>query len=123
VVAPVAVNVIAFPLQIEVSEETVITGDALTVTETFFATLQPFFVPVTVYVIFADGFAVTTADVVLFSAVEGAHEYVAAPPALNVAEPPLHIVVLFVRVNTGNAVTVNAIVLAALHPLVVPVTV
>jgi hypothetical protein len=68
------------------------------------------------------GLAITEEPVVVFNPVPGLHENVLAPPAVNVAELPLHIVAEFtVTVKAGRTVTV--IVLDVMLPqLVVFVT-
>jgi len=93
--------------------------------------LQPEeFVPVTVYVVVEDGFAVTLAVLVALNPVEGLHAYVPPPPAplaVSTTEPPLQKVVepvgVMVMVGLGLTVIVTVVVAGAQAPALVPVTV
>ena len=70
--APVAVNVVPVPpVHMATPEPALTTGVVFTVTVTLALLLQPLVVPVTVYVVVVDGFAVTLAPVVAESPVEG----------------------------------------------------
>jgi hypothetical protein len=60
-------------------------------------------VPVTVYIVVAEGVAVTTAPVVVLRPVAGIHEYVVAPDAVSVEDEPLHIVPAEALALTGGA--------------------
>lgn len=109
VVAPPAVNVAVAPAQI-VGEVTVTVGNGFTVTNATAVLLQPADVPVTVYEVVTDG----DADAVFTPVVEAPalQVYVAAPPAVNVATCPLHIVGEFtVTINAEATVTVATAVL------------
>ena len=55
--------------------------------------------------------------------VTGSQKYVVAPPTVRMVEEPLQMVVLLLPVTTGKAVTPIAMVVVALQPVVVPVTV
>ena len=67
-------------------------GEAFTVTVIVCVDVQLPLEPVIVYVVVTVGDAVTTAPVAALSPVAGAHEYVDAPLAVNVVDPPLQIV-------------------------------
>ena len=71
--APLAVNVAVCPVQIIVELDTELTtGNGFTVTVTCAVAVQPLLsVPVTVYVVVADGLAVTGEPVVALRFVEG----------------------------------------------------
>ena len=72
--APEAVNVPEIPVQMVIGE-TLITGSGLTVTITEFVFTHPAaVVPVTVYVVVAEGLAVTEAPVVPLKPAAAAHE-------------------------------------------------
>ena len=71
--APVAVSVVPVPpVQMATPEPALTTGVVFAVTVTLPVLLQPLVVPVTVYVVVVDGFAVTLAPVVADSPVDGA---------------------------------------------------
>jgi hypothetical protein len=73
VAAPVAVSVVALPLQIATGAPALTTGIGFTETVMVVLLVQPAaFVPVTVYIVVADGCAVTDAPVVAESPVDGA---------------------------------------------------
>ena len=82
------------------------TGYAITVEE--FVAEQPLVVPVTVYVVVVVGDAVTEDPVVELKPVDGLHEYVEAPDAVNVVELPAQIVAL-PTVNVTVGVVLNVI--------------
>lgn len=70
------------------------------------------------------GDAVTVAPVVALSPVEGDHEYVVAPLAVSVVEPPEQIAADAGETLTfGEGVTVTVTDEVLLHPEAVPVTV
>ena len=105
---------------------TEITGSGFTVTVTCVVAVQPLLsVPVTVYVEVEEGLAVTVEPVVALSAVEGVHEYVAAPLAVSVAVCwPTQIAGGGVTEIIGSGFTFTVICVVAVHPLAsVPVTV
>jgi hypothetical protein len=83
-----------------------------TVTTLVIVFVQPFTaVPVIVYVVVVDGFAVTLAPVEALNPVLGDHEYVFAPLAVNVVFAPLQILGEFTaRVGKGKTVTILVIV-------------
>ena len=94
------------------SDEPEITGALLTVTVAIAELVHAVavLVPVIVYVVVAEGFAVTVAPVDELSPVAGDHEYVLAPEAVSVAEPPAQIVALFtVMFGLGFTVIVKVI--------------
>jgi len=111
------------PAQTEAVDVPVSCGTALTVTTTGIDLEQPLAVPVTEYVTFVVGVAVTEAPVATVKPVEGVHEYDVAPDAVNVVPLPLQTDALPDVVTFGNAVTATAIVFVALQPPLVPVTV
>jgi hypothetical protein len=89
-----------------------ITGAVLTVTVDVveFKQVVDVLVPVIVYVVVAEGFAVTVAPVDVLSPVAGDHEYVLAPEAVSVAELPAQMVALFTEIlGLGFTVMVNDI--------------
>jgi len=71
VVAPFACNVALLPAQTDCVGDTLSVGNAFTVTAIVLVLEQPFCVPVTVYVMFDGGLALTVAPVLLFNAVSG----------------------------------------------------
>lgn len=115
--------VVELPEQIVVLEAVAVTvGVVLTVTNCVDVLVQPLAaVPVTVYVVVADGVTVTGEP----DRGPGNHEYVAAPVAVNVVELPVQIEALeAVAVTVGEALTVIRRVEVAVHPFTfVPVTV
>jgi len=121
VVAPAAVSVVLAPLQmLDVEAESVTVGFALTVTVVEAVPLQPFDVPVTMYVVVPVGLTVCGFEDPLL------HVYVVPPAAVSTVLVPLHI--LFeeaLRVTVGIALTVSVVEVAfPTHPYVlVPVTV
>jgi len=121
--APLAVNVAGELLQIAVLGETVRTTE-VTLTVPWPVEVHPFAsVPVTVYVIVADGFATTDAPVVALNAVAGLHKYELAPLAVRVVDCPSHIDAEE-TVTTGSGFTVTVTCAVAEHPFAsVPVTV
>lgn len=100
--------------------DTVTVGVGFTVTVTVSGVPgQPDVVPVTVYVVVVPGLT-EIVDVVA----PVLHEYVPAPLAVSVVEPPEHIVAGAADVVTvGVVFTVIVTVAISLQPLVVPVTV
>ena len=122
-VAPVAVSVTGEPLQIAVFGETVRTT-VLTVTVPCPVEEQPFAsVPVTVYVVVVDGFAVTLEPIVELRFVDGLHVYEFAPPAVRFVDCPSQIVAEE-TVTTGSGLMVTVTCAVAVQPLAsVPVTV
>jgi hypothetical protein len=85
--------------------------------------VQPDDTPVTEYVMVAEGLAVTLEPDVELSALFGDQEYVVAPEAFNVVEPPAQIVgEVADAVTVGVIFTVKTTVCVTLHPAVVPVT-
>ena len=71
VVAPVATSEALFPVQSACVGDTTNVGRAVTVTLTVLTLLQPFFTPVIVYVMLADGVATTSLPVVTFKPDDG----------------------------------------------------
>lgn len=115
-------SVVASPIQIVPALAVADTvGAAFTATVTVAVLLQPGpFVPVTVYVVVADGLTVT--DEPLND--PGIHVYVAVPFAVSVALPPVQMLVLDETVTVGCAPTVTAMVCVPVQPFAaVPVTV
>lgn len=98
------------------------TGFGFTVTTDVAVPVQPPVVPVTVYVVVEDGFAVTVLPVVAESPVAGDQLYEVAPVAVSVAEAPLQIVAEFTA-TTGFAPTVTVAVAVPEQPFVVLVIV
>jgi hypothetical protein len=89
-----------------------ITGAVLTVTVDVVELKQvvDVLVPVIVYVVVVEGFAVTVVPVDVLSPVAGDHEYVLAPEAVSVAELPAQIVALLTDIlGLGFTVMVNEI--------------
>ena len=112
------------PLQI-VAELAVIVaiGKLITFTITSSVLVQPFDVPVTVYVVVTNGVAVTLTVFVALKPVDGLHTYVVAPLAVKVVVPPAQIVASTPAVTTGNGVTTTVVTeLVAEQPLSVTVT-
>ena len=70
-----------------------------------------------------DGLAVIPAPVVADKPVDGDHEYVVPPVAVNIVEEPLQIATPEPAPIVGIALTVTATVAVLLQPLVMPVTV
>ena len=84
--APDAVNVTDCPVHTAAGVFTVTTGSGLMVTVTCAVAEHPPDVPVTVYVVVDEGFAVTEEPVVELSPVAGLHAYVVAPLTVRVAD-------------------------------------
>jgi hypothetical protein len=93
------------------------------VTVTCAVAVHPDASPVTVYVVVDDGLATTVDPVVVFSAVDGLHEYVFAPLAVSVVFCPVQMVMLGETVTTGMGFMVTVTCAVAVHPLASPVTV
>jgi hypothetical protein len=123
VVAPLAVNVVEVPLQIVISGLTVTFGTGLTVMVTVDVLLQGPVVPVTVYVVVADGEATGFATVELLNPAAGDQLYDVAPLAVRLVLNPSQIVVVPLMVTTGIGTIVTVTVAVAEHPPADPVTV
>jgi len=121
--APPAVSVVFCPVQIETLGDSVITGIGFTVTVTWAVAVHPNASPVTVYVVVEEGFAVTLVPVVALNAVDGLHEYVLAPPAVNVVDCPAQRVTAGETVTTGTGLTITVTCAEPVHPLMSPMTV
>ena len=93
----------------------------LTVKLTVLMFVQPIAsVPITVYTVVAVAVTATEAPV----NAPGIHEYVVAPLAVNVEDPPLQIAVGFdTAVTVGFGLTVNEMVLLVAQTPLLPVTV
>jgi hypothetical protein len=85
--------------------------------------VHPFAVPVTVYVVVFAGEASTTLPVVVFNPVDGDQEYVFAPLAVMVTVPPTQIAEGFEIIICGTGVTLIAMLLVAVQPLMLSVAV
>ena len=108
VFAPLAVSVVFCPVQIVMLGETVTTGIGLMVTVTCAVAEHPFTsVPVTIYVVVDDGFAVTEEPVVALNAVDGLQEYVLAPLAISDTDCPAQTAAGVFTLITGNGFTVT----------------
>ena len=103
-VPALALNVVDVPAQMVVALAVIVAVGAFTTfTVTASVFTQPFAsVPVTVYVVVLDGVAVTIAVFVTFKPVDGLHEYVDAPLAVNVVLDPAQIVASNPAFTTGN---------------------
>lgn len=125
VVAPLPVSVVELPEHIVGGAAVAPTvGVAFTVTVTVAEPVQPPVLPVTVYVVVAEGLATTEEPVAALSPVDGLHEYVVAPPAVSVVEFPLHIEVEGETVTVGVGETVTVAVAVPGHcPVAEAVTV
>ena len=121
--APVAARVVEAPAHIVASVPALTVGNGLTVSVAVVEPLQPFAVPVTVYVVVAVGEAITDAPVVALRPVEGVQAYVVAPEAVSVAEEPAQIAAGPLIVTVGFGFTVTVAFTAELQPDAVPVTV
>ena len=112
-------------MQIAIEEPAPIAGIVFTVTVTVAEFLQPdAFVPVTEYVVLADGLAVILAPVVEESPAAGVQEYEVPPVAVRVVEEPLHMATPALAPMVGSAFTVTVTVAVLLQPdAFVPVTV
>ena len=93
------------------------------VTVTCAVTVHPDASPVTVQVVVEDGFAVTLEPVVALNAVDGLHEYVLAPDAVNVTDCPEQTGAGVVTVTTGIGFTVTVTTVEPVHPFKSPTTV
>ncbi len=92
----------------------------MTTSVTVFVLLQPLVVPVSVYVVLLVGFTTATAVVIL----PGSQVKVAAPEAVNVAEPPRQIAVgLTDAFTVGVIFTLTVTKLVLVQPFVLPLTV
>ena len=116
---PVSVIAVALlQMALKAARETV--GKEFTVTVTLFDAVQPAaLVPVTVYVVVADGFVCTLEPVVLFNPVPGDHKYVLAPEAVNEVALPAQIALVPDMEMTGSGFTVIATEAFPVQPLVV----
>jgi hypothetical protein len=114
--APLPVSVTRLPLQIVVAVLLAVTGGSgFTVTVTLLVFVQPFAsVPVTVYVVVADGVTVMVEP----ETGPGIHEYVLAPLAESIAGVPSQIVTLPFVLTGGAALMVIARLVGALDPQV-----
>jgi PII-like signaling protein len=142
VVPPPAFNKTNWPLQrMGAAGLTVIVGFGLMVTVTVDVLVQPLAsVPVTVYVVVAEGLAETVAPVVADSPVPGLHAYVFPPTPFSSTDPPLQstgadgltemvgfglmvtvTVEVFVQPFTSVPVTVYVVVVLGLAETFVPV--
>lgn len=108
----------------ETGGDTVTVGVALTVIVTCCVAVQPFVLPVTVYVAVLGGKAVTTTPDVALRLAAGAHVYVVAPYARKVKLSPEQ------RLGAGGTTEITGIVLTVTRTVVldwhiplVPVTV
>ena len=106
IVPPDAFRVVLPPLQIDVTPEVVMVGNAVTVTEIIFVAVQLPPVPVTVYVILAVGVDVTFDPVTTFNAVDGDQLYEVAPLTLNAVAEPEQTEATLGPVSTGASETV-----------------
>ena len=114
--APLAFKVAVLPEQIT-AEFTLTVGLALTLTVATAVLEQPAVVPVTVYVVVADGEIISGLLVLPVF-----HKYVAPPVAVNVAFFPEHIKEEF-TVIVGFGLTATSAVAAFEQPVVLPITV
>jgi hypothetical protein len=105
VVPPVAVIVVGTPIQVVTPEPALIVGIGFTDTCTVAVLGQPLSVPVTVYTVVEDGFAVTFEPVVADKAVAGLHVYVVAPVATRPVDEPLQIVTPEPPLTGGSGLT------------------
>ena len=119
--APFAVSVVELPIQMLGHDADAVTvGAGFTVMVTCAVDEQPLVVPVTVYVVVAEGFTVTELP---FSA-PGFQTYDVAPEAFSVVGSPGQMVVLVaVAVTVGEGFTVTVTCAVEEHPEEVPVTV
>jgi hypothetical protein len=118
----VAVNVPEEPAQMVIGVAATV-GKGLTVTVTVVVFVQPEAdVPETVYVVVEAGLAVTEAPVVALNPVDGAHEYVLPPEAVNVPDNPEQIEIGEEAI-VGNGLTVIVAIAVLEQPEEVPVTV
>jgi hypothetical protein len=124
-VPPLAVRITDPPWQKAVGPPAAIVavGNGFTVTVPVWLAEQIPAVPVTVYIVVKVGLAMTEEPDVVFKPVPGLHENEFAPPAVNVAELPLHMVAeLTVKVRLPITETVATAVFVQPARLV-PVTV
>src|SRR5258705_6612986 len=105
-----------FPYTTVFRSETVTTGIGLIVTVTCAVAVHPDASPVTVYVVVEDGLDATDEPVVALNAVEGLHEYVLAPLAVNVADCPAQPAAGVLTVTTGTGLTVTVTTVEPVHP-------
>jgi hypothetical protein len=85
--------------------------------------LQPFVVPVTVYVVDDAGVATTVAPLPVFRLPAGDQLYAAAPLAVSVALCVMQMITGGVTFRTGKGFTLTCTVVDAVHPRLLPVTV
>jgi hypothetical protein len=121
--APDAWSMALCPLQIIIDGVTWTTGEGFTFNVTCAEAEQPADVPVTVYVVFEFGLAVTLAPREVFRDAAGLHEYAEAPDAVSVALCPSQISGTGAAVTTGRGVTFTVICAVDEHPAEVPVTI
>jgi hypothetical protein len=94
-------------------------GDELTVTTTFFTSVQPRLSPVTTYVCVEPG----ETEIVLLTMLPGIQVNVCAPLAVKVVVAPAQIVAgEALAVTVGVGLTLMVIVVESIQPPVVPVT-
>ena len=100
------------------------TGKAFTVTVAWSVFTQPFeSVPVTVYIVVVDGFAITLAVFVALNPVDGVHTYVVAPLAVKAVLKPSQIVASEPALTFGNWFAVTVVTaLVEEQPFAVTVT-
>jgi hypothetical protein len=79
--------------------------------------------PITVYIVEAEGEAVTLDELVVFNDEEGLHKYEFAPVALNIDVCPLQMVSSGDTNRTGSGLTVSVTCAVAVQPSELPVTV
>lgn len=105
-------------------ELTVTVGAGFTVTVVAAVLVHPFAsVPVTVYVVVAEGLAVTDVPVVVLKPVPGVHEYVVPPVAVSVPLLPVQIVKELTPMFGNGLIVTVAIALPVQPDVDVPVTV
>ena len=121
--APVTLSEVDCPVQIVSSGETERTGGGLTVMVTCCDAEHPNEFPVTVYVVVADGVAVTVEPVEELNDADGLHEYVFAPEAVSAVLCPMQTVSSGETERTGDGLTVTVTCCDAEHPKEFPVTV
>ena len=111
------------PKQIVAGEPALAVGVVFTVIATVAVAEHPLVVPVTVYVVVADGVAFGFAIEGLLNPVVGNHAYVVPPLAVNGVEVPEQIVAVPLADTDGIGLTVTVTTCVEEHIPVVPVTV